>query len=122
MRNTLLLSVLFAGISTAQQPPQPQPMQPGLPIGSGEPRALKAYLGLTDDQLEQMHKAGDAAHKAAIEKVKTMQPQLEQRRAALRDLLLKGSPDPKAIGKAMLEMRAVEKQIGEAHEVVRKAA
>lgn len=93
MRNSLLLA-MFAGISVAQQPPpQRQPIQPRQQQNSqGEPRALKAYLGMTDEQLDQMHKAGEAA----------------QKYASLRDLLLKGNPDPMAVGKALLEVRAIE--------------
>ena len=49
---------LMAGMAFAQQGPNaPDPNR--LP---DEPRALKAYLGLTDDQLMQMRKAGEMAH------------------------------------------------------------
>ena len=72
MRNSLLLAI-FAGMSVAQQPAPPsrQPTQPRQQQNNpGEPRALKAYLGMTDEQLDQMHKAGDAAQKTASEKAK----------------------------------------------------
>ena len=116
-RLIVMLCAGLGGLAQPGQPPQPQP-QPG----PGEPRALKAYLGLSDEQLDQMRKAGEAAHKAALEKVKALQPQLEQKRMAVHELLSKTNPDAAALGKAMLEMRAVEKQIGEAHDGARKGA
>jgi Spy/CpxP family protein refolding chaperone len=81
--------------------------------------ALKAYLNLTDAQVEQMRKAGDQSRKQADEKVKALQPQLEQKRAAVRDLMAKGSSDATAVGKAVLEVQAIEKQIRKARESAR---
>ena len=109
---------LMAGMAVAQQGPNaPDPNR--IP---DEPRALKAYLGLTDDQLMQMRKAGEEAHQSANEKVRAMQPQLEQKRMTVQQLLGGKNPDPTTLGKAVLELRAIEKQIGEVHDSARKSA
>lgn len=116
--NIRCLWCLMAGMAFAQQGPNaPDPNR--LP---DEPRALKAYLGLTDDQLMQMRKAGEVAHQSANEKVRAMQPQLEQKRMAIQQLLGGKNPDPTMLGKAVLELRAVEKQIGEIHDGARQGA
>ncbi len=116
--NIRCLLFLIAGMANAQQGPNsPDPNR--LP---DEPRALKAYLGLTDDQLMQMRKAGEEAHQSANEKVRAMQPQLEQKRMTVQQLLGGKNPDPTMLGKAVLELRAVEKQIAEVHDGARKSA
>ena len=116
--NIRCLLFLMAGMAFAQQGPNaPDPNR--LP---DEPRALKAYLGLTDDQFMQMRKAGGDAHQSANEKVRAMQPQLEQKRMAVQQLLGGKNPDPTALGKAVLELRAVEKQIREVNDAARKYA
>lgn len=116
--NFRCLWFLMARMAFGQQGPNaPDPNR--LP---DESRALKAYLGLTDDQLMQMRKAAELLHQSANEKVRAMQPQLEQKRLAIQQLLGGKNPDPTALGKAVLELRAVEKQIGEIHDGARQGA
>ena len=76
-----------------------------------QPRALKAYLGLTDLQLMQMANAGEQAHKAAQVKDKALEQHLEQKHRDLQELLSKGNADATTVGKALLEVRATEKQM-----------
>ena len=76
--------LLFGAISLGIAQPRP-------PNPPGEPRALKAYLGLSNEQFDQMMKAAEADHKAA------------------------------AIGKALLEVRATERLIGEIHDTALEA-
>ena len=116
--NLRCIWVLMAGMAAAQQGPNaPDPNR--LP---DEPRALKAYLGLTDDQLLQMRKAGEESHQSANQKVRAMQPQLEQKRMAIQQLLGGKNPDPTVLGKAVLELRTIEKQISEIHDGARLGA
>jgi Spy/CpxP family protein refolding chaperone len=83
--------------------------------------ALKAYLNLTDAQLEQIGKAGERARKEAAEKTKALMLQIEEKRRALHELLAKGTNDPNAVGKATLEIQNLQKQAGQLHDAVRKS-
>lgn len=94
------------------------------PMGQPQPpdyRALKEYLGLSDAQVRHMQQAGEKARRGADEKEKTLRPQIEQKRMALEDLLDGANPDAVAVGRAMIEIRGLEKQIREAREAVRTA-
>ena len=105
----LVVIALAATTAWAQQEP-------------GEPRALKAYLGLTDGQLRQMANAREQAQKATQEKMKALQPQMEQKQRALQELLARGGSDATAIGKAVLEVKAIERQMHDAHDASRMGA
>ena len=83
--------------------------------------ALKSYLNLTDAQIRQMEQAREKAAKEADEKEKTVRPQIQEKRGALADLMERDAPDATAIGRVMLDIRSLEKQIRAAHEAVRTA-
>ena len=114
MKMKLLVLAAFAATAWAQQGPQPPP--PGQQPRNVEPRALKAYLGLTDEQLMQMGIVRAQARKAAEEKIKGLQPQMEQKHLALQELMNRPNADPAAVGKALLEVRAMERQMREVQE------
>ena len=106
----------------ANQPTGPRgPAAPGMPIGQPDFGALKAYLNLTDVQIQKIQQAGEQARKDADEKMKTLQPQIRDKKIALEDLLEKGTTDATAVGKMMLEIQALQKQVRQAQEAVRNS-
>ena len=121
-----VIPFVVLGVALGQAPLGP-PNRPSVPGGPGMPMlvpdigALKAYLNLTDAQVQQMRQAGEQARKQAAEKVRTIQPQVRDKRLALRDLLAKGSNDPAAVGKLVLEIQALHKQVREGREAVRNS-
>ena len=126
MRFSILIPLAVLGVAMAQGPGQVPP-GPGGQGGRGmamrppQLGALKAYLNLTDTQIEQMRKAREEARKQAFEQAKAIQPQIREKRAALRDLLAKDTADATTVGKAMLEIQALHKQMRQAHEAVRES-
>ena len=106
-----------------QQPPQQRPPQQPRPAEQQPPdfSALKAYLNLSEAQIRQMQAAHEKAAKDAEDKTRTLVPQIEEKRRALADLLDKDNPDATAVGKGMLEVRGLERQLRSAHEAVRDA-
>ena len=114
MRLHLTILLAAASVALAQQPnrplnPQNQPHPPQAP----EFAALKAYLNLTDSQLRQMQEAGRKAGQQAQEKMRAMERQLQEKHAAFEALMAKDSNDAAALGKALIEMRATERQMHE---------
>jgi Spy/CpxP family protein refolding chaperone len=83
--------------------------------------ALKSFLNLTDSQIRQMQQAREKAGRDAVEKEKALRPQIGEKHNALADLMDKDNADPAAVGKAMLEIRGLERQIRAAHEAARTA-
>jgi Spy/CpxP family protein refolding chaperone len=121
MRSLMLLASL--GAALAQTPNPPAPGGQAGPMGPGrgpdpDIHALRAYLNLTDSQLQQMKQAGEQARRQSAEKAKAVEPQIREKRAALEAQLAKGG-DAAAIGKLMLEIRTLEKQVGEARRASR---
>jgi len=115
---TALIPLVALSLVLAQGPaPQPQP-RPQQPPDFG---ALKSYLNLSDAQVRQMQQARQQAARAAEEKDRDLRPQIEEKHRALADLLDKDNADPTAVGKLMLEIRGLERQIRQAHEAVRTA-
>ena len=94
---------------------QPQPPQPP------DYRALRDYLSLSDSQIRRMEQAREKARMDAAEKEKTLRPQIQEKRLALEDLLDTANPDATAVGRAMIEIRGLERQIRQAHEAVSTA-
>ncbi|MBS1858113.1 MAG: Spy/CpxP family protein refolding chaperone [Acidobacteria bacterium] len=82
-------------------------------------RALKDYLNLSDSQLRHMEQAREKARQEADEKEKALRPQIQQKRLALEDLLDAATPDAAAVGRALIEIRGLEKQVRQAREAVR---
>jgi hypothetical protein len=127
----LALSVALA-VALAQTPIPPNPPGPRGPAnpqagrqnqrpGMGIPpdgQALRAYLNLSETQVNDMRKAGEQARRQAEEKAKSLEPQIREKHAALDAAVAKGG-DPTAIGKLILEIRAMEKQIHDARRAAR---
>jgi Spy/CpxP family protein refolding chaperone len=109
MKLISMVSFAVLGIALAQGP-QPADFS-----------ALKSYLNLTDAQIRQMQQAREKAAKDADEKERTVRPQIQEKRSALADLLEKDAADPTAVGRMMLDIRGLERQIRAAHEAVRTA-
>ncbi len=97
--------------------------QPGpRPFAAMQPpdyRALKEYLNLSDTQIRDMEQAREKALREAGDKEKSLRPEIEQKHLALANLLDTANPDPAAVGRAMLEVHGLEKQIRQAREAVR---
>jgi len=109
-----------------QQPRPQQQMQQQMQMQMQQPQpadfsALKSFLNLTDAQIRQMQQAREKAATDAAEKEKTVRPQIEEKHRALADLMEKDSADATAVGKTMLDIRGLERQIKSAHEAVRTA-
>ena len=96
-------------------PPRPMPPPPPPPDFA----ALKSYLNLTDSQVRQLQAATDKAAKVADAKAKILRPQIEEKRRALSDLLEKENSDATQVGRAVLEIRGLERQMRQAREAVR---
>jgi Spy/CpxP family protein refolding chaperone len=89
------------------------------PRGMRAPRAgpqspaldeLKAYLNLTDAQIQSLQQA----RQQAMTGQQTVFTQVRDKHQALRDLLDKGTSDAAAVGKLMLDIRALQKQVASA--------
>src|SRR5512133_463837 len=104
MKLTLLLPFVLTGIAAAQAPAR----APATPMQQPEDYdALRRYLNLSDTQVRQMREAAEKARQEAGEKMKTLGPQIREKRNALQALLAKGSNDAAAVGKAMLEVESL---------------
>jgi len=91
-----LLPFVALGAALAQVPPGPPPLD-----------ELKAYLNLTDAQIQSIQQV----RQQALTSQQTVFTQLQSKHQALRDLLDKGTSDAATVGKLMLEIRALQKQI-----------
>ncbi len=115
MKKTMILAMTAMAMALAQGPPQGGPMGPGGPPPQGGPGAaqapqfgeVKAYLGLSDAQISSMQ----GAQKSAMDGLKPLIDQLQTKSQALRDTLEKGTTDAAAVGKAVLEIDALRKQV-----------
>jgi Spy/CpxP family protein refolding chaperone len=126
------ISFAIAGAALAQGPNRPQPGQPGpgrpaqfheqaMLIEQSDFGALKMYLNLSDAQLDKMRQARAQSARQSDEKMNALAPQIEEKRLALKDMLDRGVTDPAALGKAMLEIRALEKQAQQSREAERNS-
>jgi Spy/CpxP family protein refolding chaperone len=129
MKLPTLIAFSVLGVALAQGPNR-LPRGPGgpgvpgrfeMPMQPPEFGALKTYLSLTDAQIQQMRQAGEEARNQAAEKVKTILPQIRQKRTALKDLLAKDTSEPAAVGKVMLEIQALRKQVRQSQEAARNS-
>ena len=134
IRLLIPLAVVTAAFSQvparAPQPPQPArpaPQRGPAPVAQpnaprpmdGDLSGLRTYLNLTEAQVSQLRQAGDRARRDAEEKARTNGPEIQEKRMALEDLLAKGTTDATAVGRLMLDIRSLEKQVRDAHEAVR---
>jgi Spy/CpxP family protein refolding chaperone len=130
----LLLSLLLAAalpLAAPRGPGGPPPGGPGAGPGAGGPggpppagqpgsgpdEILKEALGFTDAQLTQLHTLLDARRSAN----EALRAQIEAAHRALRDAVEAATPDPTAIGNALLAVRNIEKQNQTAQETFRTA-
>jgi Spy/CpxP family protein refolding chaperone len=97
----------------AQGPAAPGPAMPG-----SDGQALRAYLNLSDAQMQEIRKAGEQARRQAQEKTRALEPQIREKHAALDATLAKGG-DAATVGKLVLEIRALEKQMRDSHRAAR---
>jgi len=93
------LPLVVLGAAVAQVPPGPPPLD-----------ELKAYLNLTDSQIQSLQQI----RQQAITSQQTVFAQIQSKQQALHDLLEKGTSDALAVGKLMLDIRALQKQIEQA--------
>jgi Spy/CpxP family protein refolding chaperone len=125
----LFLSLLLAGaLPLAAQhgpggPPGPPPNAgPGGPGGPGPGAAppelvLKDVLGLTDDQIAQIRNLAQARQQAT----QALITQLQTAQQALQTALSATTPDPAAVGTALLAVQSIQKQIEAAGDAFRTA-
>ncbi len=107
MLNKLILPV-FAVAAAFAQPP------------SGAPAftEIKAYLNLSDTQVTSI----TTANRTAMEANRTAAAQMRTKHEALQAALNSGSTDAAAIGRAMLDIQALRKQLEANHAKVREQA
>ena len=103
-----------------------RPMEPGMPMQPMQPqppdyRALRDFLNLSNSQFRRMEQARESARREAGEKERTLRPQIEEKRLALEEMLGNPNADAALVGRAMLEIRGLQRQIRQAHEAVRTA-
>jgi Spy/CpxP family protein refolding chaperone len=114
----LPVSVLFA---QGPMPPPDEPMDPvGAPEHKGAPAVseIKTYLNLDQaqiDRLNQIQKEAREDRQGAMRKMQDMQ-------RALRDALEAANPDPAAVGKLVIDLRASRKQMREGREQIHTQA
>ncbi|MDX2150644.1 MAG: periplasmic heavy metal sensor [Bryobacteraceae bacterium] len=124
MTKSVLITLLAATLAFAQGPRGPRmmapmggppPGMPGMPgMGPGAPMgasfdSLKAYLTLTDAQvtaLQNLQTQNRDANRSTHEQIAAQQK-------ALNDALKAGSQDAAALGKLLLQIHALRKQIGD---------
>lgn len=104
MHKKLILSVFAFAAVFAQPPGMGMGPRPGAGPAFTE---IKAYLNLTDTQLDSIRNA----NRAAMEANRAAMDQIRQKRQALQTALAGGSTDAAAIGRAMLEIQALHKQV-----------
>lgn len=129
MFKKLFLPVIAIAVSFAQ----PQGMGPGMGMGMGQgpgmgmgqgPGAgqsfteIKAYLNLSDTQITSINNAV----RAAADANQALRNTIREKHIALQTLLNNGSTDANAIGKAMIEIRDLQKQITAAQAKIQEQA
>ncbi len=119
MRATTWLPLVALSVALAQGP-----MGPGGVRHFGAPGALaptpgfadlKAYLNLTDSQIQSIQQA----QQKAMESQRAVVEQIQSKQQALHDLLDKGASDAATVGKLMLEIQAFQKQLEQARTATR---
>ena len=103
MLKRILLPIVAMTVALAQPPA-------GAGRGKGNPPSfdkIKAYLSLSDTQINSIR----SASKEAMEANKPVFEQMRAKRRAMRELTQSGSGDATAIGKAVLEAQELRKQL-----------
>lgn len=104
MLKAAMMTLALAGLMLAQGP-RPGAGQPP------SPDALKAYLGLSDTQVQQLIDLRRTPPAA----VATLREQLQTKATALREEMQKTNPDPAKVGQLIVEMKAIREQIRAEH-------
>lgn len=112
MKLRIWIPFVVFGVALGQGPNQQPPLEFG---------ALKAYLNLTDAQVQQIRQAGEQARKQMGEKARAIPPQIQEKEMALRNLLAKGTDDPTAVGKLVLELETLKRQAHQMQEAPRNS-
>jgi Spy/CpxP family protein refolding chaperone len=105
MIKMILPTLAAAAVLCAQGP------QPGARMrGDRQPQMneIKAYLNLTDAQLQSFQQL----HRERMQAVQPLVREMMQKQQALRDLE-KGSADPTAVGNAVLELKDLRKRVSD---------
>ena len=107
MKTPIALALFAAAVSFAQPP-------------SGTPAftELKTYLNLSDTQISSITAANSAARTAN----RALADQARTKQQALQTAIANGSTDAAAIGKSVLEIAAIRKQLDAAKTKVREQA
>jgi Spy/CpxP family protein refolding chaperone len=106
----LLTVMMFAGVLAAQGPGGPRAQ------GPASMEELKAYLGLTDSQVELIRQAT----RSFRESTRTQMREMAEKRRAIREQIEAGSAE--ATGQLASEMATLRKQIRSRQEVARGQA
>ncbi len=112
--------VLLGALAQGQMGPGPGGMMgpgfgPGAQMGQRGLDDIKTYLNLTDAQIQNMQQTRQNAYT----NLRTTFDQMRAKHTALRDLLDKGTTDAAAVGKLVLDMEALRKQVQQAQAAVR---
>lgn len=99
MKALLMAGLISCPLALADSPAPPDP-----------PAAVAQFLELTPEQAGQFRQMLDTLQKA----LQGFEQQVQDKQKNLQALLQADSPDDAAVGKAVLEIRAVEKQAGQA--------
>jgi Spy/CpxP family protein refolding chaperone len=114
MLNKLVLSVIFVSANFAQPPA----MGPGQGPGQPPVTEIKAYLNLSDTQITSITNA----IRTSADANRTLAEQMRTKHQMLQTALNNGSIDAAAIGRAMLEIQALRKQLEANHTKAREQA
>lgn len=74
-----------------------------------KPDAVKAYLGLTDAQIQALQQLRQTKGQA----VQSLHEQVMQKERALHDQIQSGSTDAAALGRLLVDIQSLRKQIGQ---------
>lgn len=121
MRLRLALPFVMLSAALAQGPMGPHGgMGPGFGpmearVGPGGLDEIKTYLGLTDAQVQNMQQVRQTAN----QNLRTTFDQIHTTQTSLRDLLDKGTTDAAAVGKLVLQIETLRKQVEQSQSSVR---
>ena len=96
-----ILALTLAAVSTVAQD-MPRPIMPRSPY-----EQLKAHLGLTDAQVEGLRKVAESRHTAE----RAIYNQILERQQQMYGLLQQGSNDAATIGRLMVEINNLQRQL-----------
>jgi hypothetical protein len=115
--NRFLTSIVFVAFSAAAQVPTPAATDVRiLPYNQWE--AVKAYLGLTDNQLSSLQDVMRSRHEAE----RAYFQQIAEKERALNALLENGSTDASQIGRLLIEINQMRRQGPGSSAAYRKSA